>query len=141
MTWPGDAVSTIYERVARHITDEILAGTYPDGSLVPSTNDLAAKFTINPATAGRALRLLVKDRVLETRRGIGTAVTAGGTARLAEQRRASFPSRQVLPLLAEARVLDISLAQLQIMLVLASPEPPPASFPFETVVAAMAAAV
>jgi DNA-binding transcriptional regulator YhcF (GntR family) len=141
MTWQGEGTSTIYTQVARYVTDEILAGTYPDGSLVPSTNDLAAKFTINPATAGRALRLLVKDHVLETRRGIGTAVSAGGSARLAEQRRASFPARQVLPLLAEARVLGISLAQLQIMLVLASPETSPAAFPFEAMVAAMAAAV
>jgi GntR family transcriptional regulator len=112
---PDDS-APIYLRLAEHIADEILAGTYPDGCLIPSTNRLAKTFNINPATAGHALTHLIQANVLERRRGIGTAVSAGARELLRQQRRVTFASRCIEPLLSEAWALGIPSAQIHRML-------------------------
>jgi len=132
----------IYVRLAELIADEILVGKYPDGGLVPSSNELAETFNINPATAARALNLLVQSNTLEVRRGVGTAVAQGGRDSIAEQRRQTFVARRIQPLLMEASALGISTAQVQHMLGDPSPESRSLEdLAFEFVVAMVATAI
>jgi len=112
---PGDS-SPIYVQLAGHVTEQILSGGYAEGSLLPSTNDFAGMFDINPATAARALNLLVTVGVLEKRRGIGMAVSPGARRVLAEQRRRTFHRRHIQPLVSEAIALDIPLDEVHMML-------------------------
>ena len=54
----------IFLQIAESIADGVLAGSYPEGTQVPSTNELAAFHRINPATVGKGLGLLVDRGIL-----------------------------------------------------------------------------
>lgn len=111
----------IFQQLADRLAGEILRGLYREGEPVPSTNELAAFFRINPATAGKALGLLVDRGVLVKRRGLGMLVAAGATARLAEERRAAFASDFVAPLLAEAAALGLTRSEVLTAITAADP--------------------
>lgn len=107
-----DDTRPIFLQLAERIADDILRGTYPEGTQVPSTNELAAFMRINPATAGKALNLLVDQLVLEKHRGIGMFVAEGAKARISEERRQRFAHDFIHPLLAEATALGLDRAEL-----------------------------
>ena len=98
----------IFLQLADQLADEILRGRYPEHTAVPSTNELAVFYRINPATAGKALNQLVELGVLEKRRGVGMFVATGALERLRKQRERAFISQYVRPLLSEAEVLNLS---------------------------------
>ncbi|WP_375388762.1 GntR family transcriptional regulator [uncultured Amnibacterium sp.] len=98
----------IFQQIADQLADGILAGTYPPGAPVPSTNELAAFHRINPATVGKGVNVLVDAGVLEKRRGLGMYVTDGARERLLADRRAAFARDFVAPLLTEARSLGLA---------------------------------
>jgi DNA-binding transcriptional regulator YhcF (GntR family) len=79
---------------------------------VPSTNELAAFYRINPATAAKGINVLADGGLLEKRRGIGMFVAAGARQRLLARRRAEFTQRYVEPLLTEAARLGIDTGEL-----------------------------
>jgi DNA-binding transcriptional regulator YhcF (GntR family) len=79
---------------------------------VPSMNELAAFYRINPATAAKGINVLADDGLLEKRRGIGMFVAAGARLLLLEQRRSRFAERYVQPMVAEAGRLGIDASEL-----------------------------
>ena len=83
---------------------------------MPSTNEFAAFYRINPATAAKGVNRLVDDGILYKKRGIGMFVAAGARSRLLAQRRDDFFREYVQPKTREARKLGISTAQLTEML-------------------------
>jgi GntR family transcriptional regulator len=97
----------IFQQIAERICADILAGAYPEETQVPSTNEFAAFYRINPATAGKGVNLLVDRGILYKRRGIGMFVAAGARERLLEQRRQEFADRYVAPLVTEAHSLRL----------------------------------
>jgi DNA-binding transcriptional regulator YhcF (GntR family) len=86
--------------------------TAAEGERVPSTNELAAFYRINPATAAKGINILADEGLLDKRRGIGMFVAAGSRARLLARRRAEFTERYVEPLLTEAARLGIDTDEL-----------------------------
>lgn len=98
----------IFVQLADRISDDILRGTYAEDAQVPSTNELAAFLRINPATAGKALNLLVDDGVLFKKRGIGMFVSPGAKARIRGRRHESLIAEYVDPLLDEAAALGLA---------------------------------
>lgn len=104
---PGDG-RPIFLALAEQIADDILAGVYPPGGQVPSTNELSVFYRINPATAGKALNRLVDQDVLEKRRGLGMFVTQDGVRLLRDQRKAQFADTYITPLLDEAERVGLS---------------------------------
>jgi GntR family transcriptional regulator len=111
-----DDGTPIFQQLADRIAGDVLSGTYAEGDQVASTNEFAAFYRINPATAGKAVNLLVDRGVLYKRRGIGMFVAEGARERLAEQRRASFAAEYVRPLVLEAAALGIDAAHLRRMI-------------------------
>lgn len=103
-----DDSTPIFMQLADQLCAEIVAGTYPDGAKAPSINELAVFHRINPATANRAIALLVERGVLIKRRGIGMFVADGARLHLIEERRQTLVDRYVRPLIAEAATLGIS---------------------------------
>ena len=97
----------LFVQIAERLADEIADGTLPEGGRAPSTNELAAYYRINPATAAKGLGMLTDDGLLEKRRGIGMFVAAGARARLLAERRREFAERYVEPLVAEASRLGM----------------------------------
>ena len=102
----------LFVQVAERLADEIADGGLVEGEQVPSTNELAAYYRINPATAAKGIAMLTDDGLLEKRRGIGMFVAAGARARLLGERRKRFAERYVEPLVAEAGRLGIDADEL-----------------------------
>jgi GntR family transcriptional regulator len=107
-----DEGTPLFAQVADRLAGEIADGGLAEGERVPSTNELAAFYRINPATAAKGINVLADDGLLEKRRGIGMFVAAGARQRLLARRRAEFTQRYVEPLLAEAVRLGIGTDEL-----------------------------
>ncbi len=82
-----DEGTPLFLQIAGQLSSDIVDGTLAEGSRVPSTNEFAAFYRINPATAAKGINLLVDSGVLEKRRGIGMFVVSGARQRLIELRR------------------------------------------------------
>src|ERR1044071_4252619 len=107
-----DESRPIFVQIAEAISNDIISGAMPDESQVPSTNEFAAFYRINPATAGKGVNLLVDDGILYKKRGIGMFVADGAKERLIAKRRDAFRDEYLRPLLAEAAKLGIDPQQL-----------------------------
>lgn len=97
----------LFLQIAERVEDSIVEGSLSEEAQAPSTNELAAFYRINPATAAKGVNMLVDKGVLYKRRGIGMFVSPGARALLRAERRAAFADRFVEPLLAEARTLGL----------------------------------
>ena len=104
--------TSIYLQIAKMLEDGILRGIYPEDTQVPSTNELAKLYTINPATAAKGINLLVDEGILYKRRGIGMFVSPGAREKILQKRRGAFARDHIAPLLAEARSLGITKEEL-----------------------------
>ena len=102
-----DDGAPIFSQIAERLADEIAEGTLAEGDQVPSTNELAAFYRINPATAAKGINVLTENGLVEKRRGIGMFVAAGARERLLGDRRKRFAQRYVEPMVAEAARLRI----------------------------------
>lgn len=116
-----DEGAPLFLQIAQRLSSDIIEGTLAEGSRVPSTNEFAAFYRINPATAAKGINILVDDGVLEKRRGIGMFVVVGARDRLIQLRRKEFAEQFIDPLLAEARRLGITTDEL-VDIVRQSPE-------------------
>ncbi|WP_247828882.1 GntR family transcriptional regulator [Arthrobacter antioxidans] len=97
----------LFVQIAEQVEDSIVDGSIAEEAQAPSTNELAAFYRINPATAAKGVNMLVDKGVLYKRRGIGMFVAAGARELLLSERRSDFALRYVQPLLAEARRIGL----------------------------------
>jgi len=107
-----DEASPIYRQIAEQIKADILSGTLLEEEQIMSTNQYAAFYRINPATAARAFQQLVEEGLLYKKRGIGMFVTPGAADALRRERRRVFAAERLKPLVREATYLKISLPEL-----------------------------
>ena len=98
-----DEGTPLFLQIADQLSSDIVDGALAEGDRVPSTNEFAAFYRINPATAAKGINMLVDDGVLEKRRGIGMFVVTGARDRLIQLRRKEFAEQYIDPLLAEAQ--------------------------------------
>ena len=103
---------SIYLQISEMIETDILRGILLEEEQVPSTNELAKLYTINPATAAKGINLLVDSGILYKKRGIGMFVSGGAREKILRKRRQAFVTTHIAPLLAEARSLGITRAEL-----------------------------
>lgn len=106
----------LFLQIAEAIEESILEGTLAEEGQAPSTNELAAFYRINPATAAKGVVMLVDKGILVKRRGIGMFVTAGARDTLLADRRTAFAERYIDPLVAEARTLGMDADDLTALL-------------------------
>jgi DNA-binding transcriptional regulator YhcF (GntR family) len=106
-----DDRSPIYQQIADTIKDEILTGVLREDEQIMSTNQYAAFYRINPATAAKGFHQLVEEGILYKRRGIGMFVSPDARERLRQHRRERFFDSVVDPMVAQAKVLGIPLAE------------------------------
>ncbi|MGO1489071.1 MAG: GntR family transcriptional regulator [Arachnia sp.] len=107
-----DDGTPIFHQLADQICGDVLRGAYAEGNKVPSINELAAFYRINPATANRAVASLVDKGVLIKQRGIGMFVAVGARELIAGERRSVLIDKHVAPLVAEARALGMDTESL-----------------------------
>ena len=102
----------IFMQIAERIEDDIIGGGLPEESQVPSTNQFAAFYQINPATAAKGVNLLVDQGILYKKRGIGMFVAEGARGKLVEKRKEQFFEQYVVTMMREAEKLGITAEQL-----------------------------
>jgi GntR family transcriptional regulator len=102
-----DDGAPIFSQIAERLAEDIAEGTLAEGDQVPSTNELAAFYRINPATAAKGINVLADSGLVEKRRGVGMFVATGARDRLLGDRRERFAQRFVEPMMAEAVRLGI----------------------------------
>jgi GntR family transcriptional regulator len=99
----------IYLQVVNQIKYLVAAGRLTAGEELPPIRVLAEKLLINPNTVARAYRELETAGIVEKRRTAGTYVSDQGSP-LARRERMRILAERVDGLLAEARQMDVSLA-------------------------------
>lgn len=107
-----DDSSPIYVQLRAIIVHGILSGNLPEGEAVPSVRQIAADEKVNPLTVSKAYQMLVEEKLLEKRRGLGMFVMAGAQARALEQERETFLDEEWPRVLARLDSLGLSLEQL-----------------------------
>lgn len=101
----------LFVQIADSIEDDVFTGRHAEGDRVPSTNEVAALFGINPHTVLKGMNILVDEGIIHKRRGLGMYVSDGALDAIRTKRRAAFCERYVEPLVAEAGKLGLSEAQ------------------------------
>jgi GntR family transcriptional regulator len=107
-----DDRSPIYQQIADKIKRDILHGDLNADDQVMSTNQYAAFYRINPATAAKGFHQLLDEGYLYKRRGIGMFVSPDAQERLRTERRERFFGDVVAPMVVEARALGIPLEEI-----------------------------
>jgi DNA-binding transcriptional regulator YhcF (GntR family) len=102
----------IFAQVAEQLEGRIIDGSLPEAEQVPSINELAKFYRINPATALKGINVLVDQGMLYKQRGIGMFVAVGARALLLARRKADFQAQYVAALVSEARRLGMSAAEI-----------------------------
>ncbi|MBA9028700.1 MULTISPECIES: GntR family transcriptional regulator [Bacillaceae] len=106
----------IFVQIAERIEDDIIEGGLPEEAQVPSTNQFAAFYKINPATAAKGVNLLVDEGILYKKRGIGMFVAEGARVKVIEKRKELFFEQYVITMIREAEKLGITTNQLTDMI-------------------------
>ncbi|HEU5473711.1 MAG TPA: GntR family transcriptional regulator [Actinophytocola sp.] len=106
-----DDRSPIYRQIAERIKTDVLSGSLGRDQQVMSTNQYAAFYRINPATAAKAFQQLVDEGVLYKKRGIGMFVSPDARDVLRAERRKTFFTDVVEPMVAEAQAIGIPIAE------------------------------
>ena len=103
---------SIYLQIKEMIERDILRDILLEEERVPSTNELAKLYAINPATAAKGVNLLVDEGILYKKRGIGMFVASGAKEAIRKKRREHFFENYVKGMLTEAANLGISKEEL-----------------------------
>lgn len=107
---------SIYIQIKEMIENDILRNILLEEERIPSTNELAKLYAINPATAAKGVNLLVDEGILYKKRGIGMFVTEGAKKKIMEKRKEHFYDDYIKSLLAEAVSLGITREELIAMI-------------------------
>ena len=98
----------IYLQIAEEVRTQILSGDLSDGDRLTSTTEYATQYRINPATANKAITLLVDEGLAVKRRGIGMFVAHGAYERLRDERARTYVDTTLGPALHTGSVLGLS---------------------------------
>lgn len=113
---------SIYLQISEMLENDILRDIILEEERVPSTNELARLYTINPATAAKGINILVDSGVLYKKRGIGMFVSAGAKEAIMNRRKEQFYDNYIKTLIAEAKSLGITKEELITMIQIAKEE-------------------
>ncbi|MDQ8738784.1 GntR family transcriptional regulator [Paenibacillus sp. LHD-38] len=107
-----DDRSPIYQQIADKIKDDIVSGVLQEDEQIMSTNQYAAFYRINPATAAKGFHLLTEEGILYKKRGIGMFVSGEARQSLLVQRRERFFEEVVDQMLAEAAKIGVPVSEI-----------------------------
>ena len=63
-----------YEYVANSLYEEIMTGSYPNGTLLPTEEQLTKRFDVSRQTVRKALSILEERKMIEKKQGSGSTV-------------------------------------------------------------------
>src|SRR5256886_7077415 len=80
----------IYRQLRDRVVHMILDGVLNEGDPLPSVRNVAAEYRVNPLTVLKAYQQLVREQLVETRRGLGMFVKSGARDLLLKGEREKF---------------------------------------------------
>ena len=98
---------SIYLQISEMIEKDILRDILLEEERVPSTNELARLYAINPATAAKGINILVDAGILYKKRGIGMFVAKGAKKQILMRRKSEFYDSYIKKLLQEAASIGL----------------------------------
>ena len=105
----------IFQQIAEKIESSILEGSLKEGDRVPSTNEFAKFYQLNPATAAKGINQLVDQEIVYKKRGIGMFVAEGAREIILSKRKEAFYTDFIVPLKNEAEKLGMSMDELKML--------------------------
>ena len=103
--------TSIYLQIQQAVEDDILNGIIAEEDPIPSTNQFAKHYTINPATAAKGVGLLADDGIVYKKRGIGMYVATGAREIILNKRRQAFHN-SFIAIVKQAEALGIGKSEL-----------------------------
>lgn len=103
-----DDKKPIYIQIKEVIEDQIINNQLKEHDQIPSTNQLVQFYKVNHITVSKGINLLVEENIIFKKRGVGMFVAEGAKEKLVLQRREGFAEEFVLPMLKEAKKLNLS---------------------------------
>ena len=116
MHFNNDPNKPIYVQLFVWLEGEIMNGNLIEEERIYSQYQLAEMFNINPATAAKALNLLVDNGVIYKKRGMGMFVLDGAKQMVLEKRRDSTLKKMISDLVMESKSIGISEVELYEMI-------------------------
>lgn len=107
-----DSTKPIYVQIAEWLENEIIADRFTDDQKVYSQYQLAELFNINPATAAKGLTILVEEKTLYKKRGLGMFVAPEAKKMILEKRRNETLTKMVADIVLEAKRLSVTKMEL-----------------------------
>lgn len=103
---------SIYLQISEMIENDILRDIILEEEKVPSTNELAKLYSINPATAAKGINILVDASIVYKKRGIGMFVSKGAKEKIKNARKEQFYDNYIKRIVEEAESLGITKDEL-----------------------------
>ena len=107
----------IYEQIVIQIKTAIMKDELTQGDALPSIRTLAKELQISVITTKRSYEELERDGFIETVPGKGSYVS-GQNKDLIREKRLSIIEEKLTEVVSESKILDLSLEELQSMLLL-----------------------
>ena len=95
----------IYEQVVFGIKKAIISGQLKPGDQMPSVREISKELRISPITVQKAISQLARDKLLETKIGVGTVVSELGAAN--KEKKLALLGDEINRMIIEARSLGI----------------------------------
>ncbi len=112
MTINFESGKPIYIQVAEEIENGVLSGAFAEETQVPSTTEISVSYKINPATVLKGMNILVEEKVLYKKRGVGMFVASGAAEQIRQKRKENFFDHFILDLIDEAEKLKLNKTEL-----------------------------
>ena len=94
------------------IESDIITDVYQTDDLIISTTQISRVYSVNPATAVKAISKLTDAGILYKKRGIGMCVAEGAREKITARRKDVFINQTIGAMLAEAKTLGVSMEEL-----------------------------
>ncbi len=102
----------IYLQISEEIEDAILSGAFEEDGQIPSTTEISVNYKINPATALKGINLLVENKIVYKKRGLGMFVSMGAKEQILQKRKQAFYESYIISLLSEAAKLNMTKSEI-----------------------------
>lgn len=97
----------IYLQIKDYIEEMILREDLKEGDQIPSTTEMVKFYKINHLTVSKGMNMLVDEKIIFKKRGIGMFVENKARDVILNKRKKAFESQYVCPLIKEAKNLSI----------------------------------
>ncbi|MCL6572742.1 MAG: GntR family transcriptional regulator [Bacillus sp. (in: Bacteria)] len=107
-----DGTKPIYLQISEWLEREILNENFESDQKIYSQYQLAEIFNINPATAAKGLNILVDEKILYKKRGLGMFVESNAKNMILNKRKDLTLKKLVVEIVMEAERLSVSKQEL-----------------------------